>query len=394
MNSVEKRPFREFWRDYWPEVLFGFVLALVVVTSTWFSQFIPDKLFDDVITPAMMVATVTVAFFGAAVVFIHSHGYKTRILWGVALVVWGLSDFIYLIGSIVAPAQVMDMSAEQLTMYEVLLGNLLGWVLTLYPTETLRPGWLNWQVVLWQLIPLCALVALDYFLPYNLMPIVALYPYLLLAMVLTHIRAYRIWCEENYSSMDDISVEWIVRYCIMFFIIGANYIYMLSGHGHARGFTQQWFVVFMLAYSTEQILYRKNPWANIVDQADAVAKDEQVPNGEQQNEDNSLILRRWMLEKKPYLSPDFNLMDLQAVLPMNRTYLSQLIHAEYDCSFYQFVTRYRIEEAQRLMRENPDMKVTDIAARSGFSSPVMFSRVFLRETGFSPKEWAQKHNKK
>ena len=94
-----------------------------------------------------------------------------------------------------------------------------------------------------------------------------------------------------------------------------------------------------------------------------------------------------METEKPYLNPEFRLNDLRQVLPLNRTYLSQLINTEYDCTFYQFVTNYRIEEAKRLMKEKPDLKMQDIAEQCGFSSPVVFSRIFARETGETPSEW-------
>lgn len=98
------------------------------------------------------------------------------------------------------------------------------------------------------------------------------------------------------------------------------------------------------------------------------------------------ILREWVEIEKPYLNPEFRLLDLREILPLNRTYLSQIINAEYGCNFYQFVTNYRIEEAKRLMRANPEMKLQDIAEQSGFSSPVVFSRIFARETGVSPRD--------
>jgi AraC-like DNA-binding protein len=94
-----------------------------------------------------------------------------------------------------------------------------------------------------------------------------------------------------------------------------------------------------------------------------------------------------METEKPYLNPDFRLNDLRQVLPLNRTYLSQLINTEYGCSFYQWVNRLRIEEAKRLMREQPDLKIQDIADRCGFSSRRVFSQIFTRETGTTPTEW-------
>ena len=81
------------------------------------------------------------------------------------------------------------------------------------------------------------------------------------------------------------------------------------------------------------------------------------------------------------------------ILPLNRTYLSQLINAEYGCSFYQFVTNYRIEEAKRVMVANPFIKMQDVAEQCGFSSPTVFARIFSREVGMTPSEWSSKQER-
>ena len=95
----------------------------------------------------------------------------------------------------------------------------------------------------------------------------------------------------------------------------------------------------------------------------------------------------YMMQNNPYLNPDFQLTDLRQVLPLNRTYLSQFINTEYDCTFYQFVNRRRIDEANRMKIEHPDWTVQDISQRCGFSSPRAFYRTFARETGMTPTEW-------
>jgi len=395
---------REFWNNYRSEVWFGIVLAIIVGASTYLSRFISDRVFDIYITPVLNTCTFTAAFAGAWLIFRHSEGMRMRRLWGYALLAWGIGDLAYLICYLVAPLQMMNMGAEQLTTHELLIGNLLGWVMILYPTEALRPGWLTPKIIAWQLLPMVALAVLDYMEPINLWPVVALYPYALLILTLSHIRAYRIWCENNYSSMEHINVQWIIRYCIMLFIIGANYVYMCSGHGHARGFTQQWFVIFMIVYSTEQILFRKNPWEGLTSERmnELTNEGEEIPTAEggltaneseRSNSASGLLIKQWMSEAKPYLNPEFKLMDLRAVLPMNRTYLSQFVNETYGCSFYQFANRYRIEEAKRLMREHPDFKMGEIAALSGFSSLVVFSQVFSKETGLSPREWSKRNTK-
>ena len=389
--------FRTFWNNYHSEVIFGIVLGLIVIASTYLSQFITGDLFDLVITPALNVATSTVAFVGAWLIFRHSEGLLARRIWGFTLLAWGLGDLFYLVCYLVAPMQVMNMGATQLTTVELMVGNLLGWMMTLYPTATLRPGWLRWKIVLCQVVPMILLVLLDYLIPLDLWPIVALYPYGLFIMVLTHIRAYQRWCENNFSSMDHIDTQWIIRYSIMFFIIGANYIYMCTTHDHTRGLTQQWFVIFMLVYSTDEILYRKDPWAglSVMGDGESVCQSEGrsvSDNGLTSNSDNGLLLQQWMEQQKPYLNPEFKLMDLRAVLPMNRTYLSQLINSTYGCSFYQFVNRYRIEETKRLMQDHPEMKAGEIASRAGFSSREAFARTFSNMTGMAPGEWRRECN--
>jgi AraC-like DNA-binding protein len=395
MKTAHSSDILQLWRDYRSEVLFGLVLVLINGASTYLSQFIDDYKFDVLFTPMFNIATSVVAISSAWLIFRHTEGIRLRRIWGYVLLAWGIGDLAYLICYLVAPLQVMNMGAEHLSVHELLIGNLLGWVMVLYPTETLRPGWLTPKTIAWQLLPMIALVFLDYIVPLNLWPLIALYPYALLVITLMHIRAYRVWCENNYSSMDNIDVQWIIRYCIMLLIIGANYVYICSGHGHARGFTQQWFVIFMLIYGTDQILFRKNPWQEQSDSSDfnglSVEQSDSADGlaDEASQSEYVRVLESWMEQQKPYLRQDFQLMDLREILPMNRTYLSQFINDSYGCTFYQFVNRYRIEEAKHLLRKSPERKLEDIADACGFSSRISFTRTFTQETGLSPREWGK-----
>ena len=122
--------------------------------------------------------------------------------------------------------------------------------------------------------------------------------------------------------------------------------------------------LFTFIYGTEQILFRHDPW-EIVKQLEKsnpnMNENSPMESGQSASSTDSnaafrATLEQWMQSKKPYLNPDFRLLDLGQVLPLNRTYLSHFIHSEYDCTFYQFVNRYRIEEAKRMKMENPEMK--------------------------------------
>ena len=142
--------------QYSSVIRFAVILTACVVASLWLSRYIPETLFNNHLSPALFACTVIVALVGAWMIFRHADGLRFRKAWGWTLLVWGIIDAAYLILFIAAPRQVMDMAAPKLTTLELLLGNILGWVLLLYPTEALRPGWLNWKMVLWQLLPMFA----------------------------------------------------------------------------------------------------------------------------------------------------------------------------------------------------------------------------------------------
>lgn len=368
---------------------FFIIITVCVALSLWLSRYISVATFEEVLSPLLFTITVTVAFFGSFLVFKHADGLRIRRAWGWTLLIWGLIDSTYLVGHIFAHSQIMDMGAQHITTIELFLGNLLGWVLLLYPTEAVRPGWLSLKTGLWQVLPMCVLIGLDYLIPLSLRPLIALYPFALIPLLLTHIRVYKNWCEENFSTLDAFDVQWIIRYQWMVVLVGVNYIFICVTQAPARGFTQLWFTIFMFAYSTEQILCRKDPWEMVRGREKA---EEPEPEAVSSQDALRQKLDLWMEQEKPYVNPAFQLSDLGAVLPMNRTYLSQFIKAEYGCTFYQFVSRYRVAEAKRLKLEQPNLKMDEIAARCGFSSRTVFSNVFTREEGVSPREWFKKCN--
>ena len=92
-------------------------------------------------------------------------------------------------------------------------------------------------------------------------------------------------------------------------------------------------------------------------------------------------------EKELYRRKDIRITDLASELATNKTYVSLLLNNMSGESFTSMITRYRVQYAQRLMQEHPDMLLEDVASESGFSSYITFYRNFKTVTGKTPQEW-------
>lgn len=395
-----KHKFSDLYYNYWPEMVFGLVLFCLVALSFRFDVLIPADLYATTLNPILNSCIATFCIFGAWLVFRHSNGIHVRILWGYTLLIWAVLTVLLVLRAIVLHYPFMEEESLRLNGRVLIVGNFFAWTLVHYPVAVLRPGWLNVSRALKALIPVVLIALVNELTPLDLRWLLAVWPVIWIAVLGVHIRKYRRWCEENYSSMDSIDVQWIIRYITMYIIAGFGYVVMAFYYNPCHAFTQQCLLMLILSYTTEQVLYRQDPW-NLVRRAKAnkaaMAEDDSAQAEEKDGEEETIpgwtseeyraAIEQWMATEKPYLNPEFRLIDLREVVPLNRTYLSQLINNLYGCSFYQFVTDYRIEEAKRMMRENPNMKIQDISEQCGFSSSTVFGRIFAKNTGLTPREW-------
>lgn len=87
-------------------------------------------------------------------------------------------------------------------------------------------------------------------------------------------------------------------------------------------------------------------------------------------------LRYWLEHEKAYLRKDLRLTDASEALPVNRTYLSRIFNKHFKCSFSVCLLKYRLEESKRLLVENPELMVGEIAELAGFRTQATFFHAF------------------
>ncbi|MCR4853453.1 MAG: helix-turn-helix domain-containing protein [Prevotella sp.] len=115
----------------------------------------------------------------------------------------------------------------------------------------------------------------------------------------------------------------------------------------------------------------------------------QIAETESTNNNNELLerIRELMVSRKLYTNNKLKVSDVAALLTTNSRYVSDCINSSEGCTFIQFVNRYRVEHAKRLMRDNPEIKNITVCLESGFSNLQSFIRIFKQATGQTPSEW-------
>ena len=91
-------------------------------------------------------------------------------------------------------------------------------------------------------------------------------------------------------------------------------------------------------------------------------------------------------EGKVYKNSDLKITQVSMKLQTNRTYVSQLINNEFNCSFSEFVNEYRIIEAKKLLADQfyENYSLDYISETVGFGSLNTFIRVFKDSEGTTP----------
>lgn len=92
-----------------------------------------------------------------------------------------------------------------------------------------------------------------------------------------------------------------------------------------------------------------------------------------------------MVEKQ-WGNSEFSLQSAADQLYVTPQYLSRIFHRETGDTFGSYLTRKRIKEAMRLL-QNQNLKMYEIAERTGYSSQHYFSNAFKRALGISPAEY-------
>ena len=109
----------------------------------------------------------------------------------------------------------------------------------------------------------------------------------------------------------------------------------------------------------------------------------------------SNLERTTLLVNLSHFKNEINLATIAEKLDISIHDTSYLINEVTGDNFYNFINKYRVEEAKELLTSDKSDKLNmlGIAFESGFNSKTTFNTSFKKVVGISPSEYAKQNNK-
>ena len=391
------------------------------------------------ILPILITMISVICIGGSSLLFLRSRDNRSRRLLAGIMMTWGLFYAVRLIGILMQNPSLNFTQIDVANVMVLISGNFYLIVLLLYPVEVIRPGWLNLKRAFLLLLPY-VFVTLFYYIVlfflnerplvlhtmeqlimhigefnvwYRLFMCLSIVVYLAFLFRLTwhYKKLYQQWCRNNYSNDENLNISWLRQYGIGVVLIGIAYFFVLFNGSTYTFFIHNITVQCFFCYTLYNGLFQDNPYSNdffsnTMDEVEACKtvelKEEQLFQDHTcfidvyTNECTFLNklpfyreeIEQWMIKKKPYLNPNFKLMDVTDILPLNRTYLSRVFNEGFGSSFSDVVRNYRIREAEWMLLNRKDIPVGQVGELCGFSSPSVFNRTFVQShDGLPPNRY-------
>ncbi|MEJ5102723.1 helix-turn-helix domain-containing protein [Chryseobacterium sp. MYb328] len=208
---------------------------------------------------------------------------------------------------------------------------------------------------------------------------------------------------ENYAGKNISSYNWLFQFTVVLSILYAvallKNIFKFSDYQQVSEFIKIGLFVsslFIFCWYLFKALNNPDLFRNIDSKLKLVSElvseekssKESIEDEREYNEE-LLKLKKYMVEKRPYLNSSLTIQDVSSDIEIPVRDLSLLINHQLGQHFYDFVNAYRIESAKDILKDTSKSKVTvlEILYEVGFNSKSSFNTAFKKHTGNTPTSY-------
>ncbi len=227
------------------------------------------------------------------------------------------------------------------------------------------------------------------------------------AATLLFLRRHRARMRENYSSLEHVNLQWLVRLAaaaaaIWVLAVVFQVTELLQNPAFRRGDDFIALGIALLVYGIGYMALRQAEIFRFDTAESPVVGAESVvepPQAESRYERSGLsnweaaalksTLLSVMDQDRPWQNSELTLADLARRLSTTPHKLSEVLNSQLSQTFYDFVNGYRVRYVQRRIESEDakNLKLLSLALDAGFASKSTFNDVFKKHTGKTPSDY-------
>ncbi|MBN2682137.1 MAG: AraC family transcriptional regulator [Bacteroidales bacterium] len=221
-------------------------------------------------------------------------------------------------------------------------------------------------------------------------------------MMIILLKKHHVNLKNYFSFQESINLNWLKVFVVIYILISA--IDLVIFHLHEFEYYQSFYFILMVLFFNflgyfgirqnsiyEYSLIESEKGEEGIKERTAKI-DEKFSKQvlpDEKKEKLMLEILDLMEKKKMYLNPKLTIYDISDELNVNKTYISLVINDNLQENFNNFINRYRVNEAKKLLI-SPDyqnLTIEGIANMVGFYSKTAFNSAFKKITLTTPSEF-------
>ena len=206
---------------------------------------------------------------------------------------------------------------------------------------------------------------------------------------LRDVRRYEISLKGTYSSLETGNINWLKLVSLMLlmvvFFVSAFLILFHATPWYNRD--KDYVYVLPMAVLIYLVSYRLSgiQWPSTqIERNDRSEKYSKSSLKTEQADIYARQLEQHLINNRPYLKNELRLQDLAKDLNLPVYHLSQVINERMNTTFFDLVNLYRVEEAKRLIAEDKNSSLLEIAFKAGFNNKTSFTNAFKKVVLITP----------
>ncbi len=211
------------------------------------------------------------------------------------------------------------------------------------------------------------------------------------------ISNYEIKLTATYSSLDTGSLRWakILTMLLLLAVVLISLFLLLFFFRQSYNRSLDYLYVIPTSVLIYVISYKLAgvSWPSGDDQVTRSSKYEKSSLKYDQAKAYALQIEKFMEVSKPYLNNELRMQEFAGMVKIPPHHVSQVINEHLNTTFFDFINRYRVDEAKRLILAEPKSSLLEIAFKAGFNNKTSFNNAFKKFTSQTPAEFRKENRR-